>query len=250
MEQGFALEPRRYDLSCSACGHAFPVELVSVVQMTRMPEARQQILDGTFQAFSCPSCGQATAIESSLVYTDLARGQYVAVESAAGLSWQAAEMRHQAVFDECFVNAPSIARELGRGVRKRVVFGFRALREKLVLWDAELDDYVIEAVKGDLARELGLAPSEPLLRLARVLPGGHLLFARFPASQPAGPESQPGAGDEPMRMVLPPAQGYETAPREHYQRRRDRRGQIAADYPWLHQDWLVDIHDGPAYLYQ
>jgi transcription elongation factor Elf1 len=238
---------RRYHLPCSACGQAFPVELVAAVQMTRMPEARQQILDGTFQVFSCPACGKPTAIESSLVYTDFARGQYVAVESAAGLSWQAAQMRHQAVFEECFVNAPSIARELGRGIRKRLVFGFRALREKLVLWDAELDDHVVEAVKGDLARELGLAPSEPVFRLARVLPGGHLLFARFPVT---GPESQPGAGDQPVRMVLPAAEDYETAPRELYERRRDRRGQISADFPWLQQEWLIDIHDGPAYLYQ
>jgi hypothetical protein len=216
--------------------------------MTRLPGARRDILDGTFQVFTCPSCGQATAVESSLVYTDLARGQYVAVESAAGLSWQAAELRHQAVFEECFVNAPSIARELGRTIQKRVVFGFRALREKLLLWDAALDDYVVEAVKGDLARELGLAPSEPLFRLARVLPGGHLLFARFPACQPA---CQPGAaGDQPVRLVLPAAQGYETAPRERYQRRRDQRARISADFPWLQQEWLVDIHDGPAYLYQ
>jgi hypothetical protein len=241
-----------YDLTCAACGHTFQVDLVAAVQVTRLPGARQQILDGTFQAFACPSCGQATAVESSLVYTDLARGQYVAVESAAGLSWQAAEMRHQAVFDECFVNAPSIARELGRTIHKRVVFGFRALREKLLLWDAELDDYVVEAVKGDLAGELGLGPAEPLFRLARVLPGGHLLFARFPASQPASqPPWQPGAaGDQPVRLVLPAAQGYETAPRDHYQRRRDHRARISADFPWLQHEWLVDIHDGPAYLYQ
>jgi hypothetical protein len=241
---------RPYDLVCAACAHTFPVELVPAVQITHLPQARQQILDGTFQVFTCPSCAQPTAIESSLVYTDLARGQYVAVESAAGLGWQAAKLRHQAVFEECFVNAPSIARELGRTIRKRVVFGFRALREKLLLWHAELDDYVVEAVKGDLARELGLQPAEPLFRLARVLPGGHLLFARFPPSQPA---SQPGAasasGDQPMRLVLPAAQGYETAPRDRYQRRRDHRGQISADFPWLQQEWLVDIHDGPAYLY-
>lgn len=235
-----------YDLGCPACGHTFRVELASSIQIGRMPEARGQILDGTFHVFACPECKQATCVEKSLVYTDAVRGQYVAVESAAGQSWQAATLRHEAVFEECFVNAPSIARELGKRITKRLVFGFRALREKLVLWDAELDDYVVEAVKGDLARELGVEPSEPIFRLARVLPGGHLLFARF-AAPAEPPQTDPAA---PMSLVLPAAEGFETATRQHYERRNAQRGTISADFPWLQHEWLVDLHDGPTYLYR
>lgn len=234
-----------YDLACPTCGHRFLVELAAGIPITRMPQVREQILDGTFHVFPCPSCGKPTAVEASMVYTDVQRGQYVGVESAAGLSWQAALMRHQTVFEDCFVNAPSVARDIGRTVKKRIVFGFRALREKLLLWDAGLDDYVVEAVKGDLARELDMQPSEAVFRLSRVLPGGHLMFARFgPTPRPVEIEGQPA------QLVLPAATDYETAPAEHYQRRLQHRGRISGDFPWLQDEWLVDLHDGPAYLYR
>lgn len=234
-----------YELVCPVCGHASWVELASGIVIRLMPAAREQILNGTFQVFTCPACSRASAVETSAVYTDFERGHYIATESAAGLSWQAALLRHRSIFDDCFVNAPSIARELGRKIKKRMVFGFRALREKLVVWDAELDDYVVEAVKGDLIQGLAMKPAECVLRLSRVLPGGHLLFARFP------PTARPGAlQGRPLTIALPAAVDYETATAEHYRQRSQRRGEIAADYPWLPDEWLVDIHDGPAYLYQ
>jgi hypothetical protein len=34
-----------------------------------------------------------------------------------------------------------------------------------------------------------------------------------------------------------------------YQARAAAPSRATRDYPWLSDDWFVDIHDGPSYLY-
>jgi hypothetical protein len=34
-----------------------------------------------------------------------------------------------------------------------------------------------------------------------------------------------------------------------YQARAVEGSAIGRDYPWLADEWFVDIHDGPSYLY-
>lgn len=226
-----------YRLECR-CGHAWTVDIAYGIHITRLPWAREQILDGTFQVFTCAACGEATAVTGSTVYTDFDRHEYVAVEPAVGASWQSIRERNERVFDNSFTAGPPIAAEMGVQFRKRAVIGFTALREKLVIWNAALDDLVVEGVKADLADDLGLEPDEALFRLSAVLPGGHLTFARFePVEDVAGPQQV-------RRHPRPSAVDVETVLAEDYQACRDRRGDIVGQYPWLGDDWLVDFHDG------
>jgi hypothetical protein len=181
-----------------------------------------------------------------VVYTDFERHEYVASETPTSATWQAALARHQTVFRDCFEAGPPIAQDMGAAFKRRVVFGFRALREKLVLWDAGLDDRVVEAVKGDLLRAEGESPSSVVLRIARVLDGGHLLFAIY---QPVRPPADLPAS-EPWGLRHPAPHDFVTAPAASYASRAAEPTAIARDYPWLGDDWFVDIHDGPSYLYR
>ena len=62
-----------------------------------------------------------------------------------------------ALFERAFTGAP-LARELADRVKRRLVFGLEELREKLVIWAANLDDAAVECVKLDLiARDPALA---------------------------------------------------------------------------------------------
>jgi hypothetical protein len=233
-----------HDLACPACGHLFRVELVRGIHITRLPWARAQILEGTFQAFRCPPCGEPITVSGSIVYTDFHLHHYVAVESAGRVTWQAAVLRHRSAFADSFDGGPPIAQEMGRRFTRRVVYGLPGLREKLMLWDAGLDDVVVEAVKGDLLAGLGLGPTEAVLRVAGVLEGGHVIFARFePRPPPDRIDGQPLV----TRGVKPV--DFETAPRALYQRRAEDRGSITRDYPWLQDDWFVDIGDGAVHVY-
>lgn len=236
---------RPYPATCPACRHEWQVEVARGLHITRLPDIRERLLRGTFQVFTCPACNAPTVFEATVVYTDFDRNEYVAAETLASAHWQAAVARHETVFRDCFVNGPPIAQDMGKRFKRRLVYGFRALREKLVLWDAKLDDRVVEAVKGDVLRREELEPSEVVLRTSRVLDGGHLLFAMHePVVRPDS--AQPG---QPFAQVLAPAFDFVTAPAAMYQARASSPSSISRDFPWLQDEWLVDLHDGPAYLY-
>lgn len=236
---------RHYEATCPSCGHKHTVEIARGLHITRLPNIRQQLTDGTFQVYACPACNEQAVYEATVIYTDFEKHEYIACETARSTTWQAAIARHQTVFRDCFVDAPPIAQEMGAKLKRRIVFGFRALREKIVLWNAGLDDRAVEAVKGDLLREDGESPRDVVLRIASVLDGGHLMFAAFhPVRPPDGlPENQPWV----MRLL--PPHDFMTAPRAMYEARMAQPSSISGDYPWLHDDWFIDIHDGPSYLY-
>lgn len=236
---------RSYEATCPACEHRWTVELARGLHITRLPHIREQLVSGRFQVSPCPRCTSPTVFEATVVYTDFERHEYIACETAASASWQAAIARHQTVFRDCFEHGPPIAQEMGKAFKRRLVYGFRALREKIVLWDAGLDDRVVEAVKGDLLRGDGVAPRDVVLRISRVLDGGHLLFSvHAPIRRPD--DVPPGM---PLVMPLPPAHDFMTAPAAMYRARAAEASGIAGDYPWLGDDWFVDVHDGPSYLY-
>lgn len=234
---------RRIATTCPSCGHAHAVDVCRGLHITRLANVRRELCDATFQVHACPSCGQKVLYEATAVYTEFDRGEYVACETARSATPQTAIARHETIFRDCFAHGPPIAQEMATRFKRRLVYGFRALREKLVLWDAGLDDRVVEAVKGDLLREEDLGPRDAVLRIARVLDGGHLLFAMYEPEAP--PEDLPA--DQPWVHTLPAPHDFVTAPFAHYEARRAR---VERDYPWLADDWLVDLHDGPSYLYR
>lgn len=224
-------------LSCPSCGHRFTAPILKGLHITRLPEQRQAILDGTFQRFRCEGCGQAVRVErTDTVYTDFDRGHYVAVESRHAPDWRRSKAKHAAVWDQAFTLGPAVAEELSHGMRHRLVFGTLALREKLLAWDNDLDDLVLEAVKGDALRARGLSLHDEELRLSAVVPDGPLLFMRLspPLPVPEGPDGV---------CVLPPLEvrGHVFAARGDYRERLRRRSEAFGDYPWLGDDWVVDL---------
>lgn len=272
-----------YQARCPSCGQTFVAELARGLHITRLPLIRQQLLDGTFQIFTCTACQKPTVIEATVVYTDFERFEYVAVETSGSATWQAALARHKTVFQGCFENGPPIAHDMGAKFKRRVVYGFRALREKLLLWDAGLDDRVVEAVKGDLIADEGEAPKRIVLRLSRILEGGHLLFAAYrpvvAEPEPARSEAERAAEAEAQRaelaaavaaglapttaaalgarppprastVALPAPFTFLTATADRYFARMTEPGSISRDFPWLQDDWFIDVHDGPSYLYR
>jgi DNA-directed RNA polymerase subunit RPC12/RpoP len=219
------------DIACPECGHVWVVSLLESLHSELIPRFRQLILDRRMHLFDCPRCGQRTAVEAPLLYTDFSRGHYVAVEPPTA-DWRVAEEDHRAVFDSSFVAAPPLAQELGRKLRPRLVLGLAALREKLLLWDAGLDDVVVEALKAEHeARAPG--PPRSVLRLATLLEGGHLLLSRT---------SAPPRSNAEMVVTAPPAPlGLVTITAEQYQQRAHDRATVRNDHPWLVEEWYVDV---------
>lgn len=157
--------------ACPACNTEITVEVAASVNADRRPDLRQEIIDGTFQAISCPSCATSFRLQPSFTYIDVGRRQWILAHPIDDLPhWQTLEAEARTVFDAAYgAGAPRLARELGSTLAARIVFGWPALREKLVCQEAGLDDVGIELLKLAVIRDVRNAPlaDEAELRLDR-----------------------------------------------------------------------------------
>jgi CpXC protein len=149
------------DITCT-CGHRFGALLADSVNEARMPDVRQEILDGTFHRVTCPGCDRRMTIEKSFLYVNFQRNSITKV-----MPRQDRHLWKQASADlnrstEAIPEALSPA-----GNRKlRVVFGLAELREKLVAEDAGLDDRLVELLKVFVIADHPFLVQKPRLRLA------------------------------------------------------------------------------------
>lgn len=226
-----------WSLSCPECRTVQTVPLLKGIHISRLPDVRRAILDGSFQTFDCPGCARRIQVEASTVCTDFPHHDYMGLEVRGTRDWRAARARHLAIFDSCFTFGPDPVAELGSGLRTRLVFGNAALREKLLLWEHGLDDRVVEALKGECLALRGLGPTDEELRVSQILEGGHLVFARMEPAE---------LRDLPPRELVPISPykvlGFETVPAPDYERRQLSAGKILRDWPALGDDWVVDLH--------
>ncbi len=167
-------------VTCPSCAEQITVTLAESVNADRRPDLRQQIIEGSFQAVSCTSCGAEFMLDPVLNYLDMGRGQWFSVQPAEHLGdWEYVEADATAIFDLAYGSqASEQARSIGDDLSPRLVFGWAALREKLLIGDAGLDDTVVELTK--LAMIHGL-PDAPLqagvdLRLVDIQEDGGLVF--------------------------------------------------------------------------
>jgi hypothetical protein len=145
---------------CGKCGAESRVELAASVNADRREDLRAAILDSSFQATKCEKCGSALRLPAHLIYLDIGRGQWILVESAEMLPhWQETEQEAQTAYDLAFgADAPEEAREIGAELKPRLVFGWPALREKLIAGDLGLDDTTLELLKMSVIANVGGAP--------------------------------------------------------------------------------------------
>lgn len=138
-----------YAANCPQCGAEQRINLVASVNADRRADLRQQILDHRFQAHTCEACGVEFRLPPNFSYLHFAQDLWVLVHPRKALTnWQQLEEIAANVFTSNYgPDAPPLAREVGTHVKPRVVFGWPALREKLVARAAGIDDVELELLK-------------------------------------------------------------------------------------------------------
>lgn len=147
-------------LTCPKCEKLTSMEEVGSLNADRRPDLRQEILDNSLQSGQCSYCGHAFRLEPDFNYMDAGRGQWIAAYPAPRIldHLEAAEEMGD-VFERNFgASAGKAAQQLGLSLTGRVVFGWPAMREKLLIRELGLDDVVIELLKLDLLRDIPSAP--------------------------------------------------------------------------------------------
>ncbi|HEX6839490.1 MAG TPA: CpXC domain-containing protein [Polyangia bacterium] len=134
---------------CPDCGTEQEVLVVESANVQRFPDFRQRLLARTLMRFTCASCTHPFVIEHEMLYTDLERRQFFGVfPRAAAAEFAQCEQWIEATYRRAFLEeGPHIVRQALDNCVRRVVFGYEQLREKVVCFDAGLDDRILEAVK-------------------------------------------------------------------------------------------------------
>lgn len=137
--------------NCPRCGAEFLAGTAESINVTRMPRARERILEGRFHRFDCAKCGERITIDRVVMYIDMRREHFIhvfPVDHEAG--WPEWEQVAGETFWRSFGTGPAAMQEVAPRYKVRAVFGLDALADKLRVWDAGLDDAVVELQKLEL----------------------------------------------------------------------------------------------------
>jgi len=140
--------------SCPKCGTLHQFEVVASVNADRRPDLRAAILDGSFQREQCAKCKTEFVAPPMLTYFEVSRGWWILAQPVGfDQKWKDVAEIARDSFDKAYgANAAAAAREIGAGLKVRVVFGWPALREKLLCGDLGLDDVELELLKMAIVR--------------------------------------------------------------------------------------------------
>lgn len=154
-------------ITCANCDTSNDIQAVESVNADRRPDLRDAILDGSFQVFPCESCGEDIRLEPQFNYLNVEKSIWLAAYPGDRMpDYLAVEDMVSDVFDTSYgARAQAAARAIGDDLDVRLTFGWPAVREKLLLRDADISDVEIECLKIDLLRRLPEAPLSPGIEL-------------------------------------------------------------------------------------
>jgi CpXC motif protein len=211
---------RLQEIHCPS-GHGFEAEVFDSLHVSRRPDIRDQILDGTFHRFTCPRCDQAFLVENRLAYTDFPRRHWFTVFPRIDLRHRdvLAEFARRSFQDTMVDRAPSLVQGWAPDMIQRAVFGLAALREKLVVLDAGLDDRLVECLKLQLFRGTGLV----------LHPDSYLHVVAVESDTITMHYSPPGGTPRSLPV-----------PRELYAMLEVEQAGLREEHPWLFDEIVVD----------
>ncbi len=153
-------------LTCPHCGQETVRSVAVSLNGSRAARQRAQILDGTFQRFTCTRCDATYRADGPLIYIDFDAKLWIGVyPTPAESRWWEYEREPEHTFERNMLeHCPPVVRSWAPGFSIRTVFGIDRLREKLVAHAAGIDDRVLEAYKLDLLRGMGPYELSPVCR--------------------------------------------------------------------------------------
>lgn len=121
------------ELACARCATSFVAKVA-----THLPAAR----------VACQSCGDTIEVAQPVIHTDFERGHWIEVRPPSELArWRDLAIACRATFARAFERGAPILRDRAPAFRVRLVFGEDELRDKIAVWNAGLDDIVVEHAK-------------------------------------------------------------------------------------------------------
>lgn len=135
-----------FQITCQ-CGEEFEAELYKSINIDRLPQERERILQGTFHQVTCPGCHQTQRVEKEFLYLDFGRNTIIRViPNQLAQSLQTIVKPASEAFRDMFQQLPRFLPKI-EGSLVRLVCGVGELREKLIGQDQGWDDRLVEMLK-------------------------------------------------------------------------------------------------------
>ena len=123
------------DIVCPACGQTQKLEMYTSVNAEENPELRRDILRESIFDWECRHCGYTAQMAYPMIYHDPAHGFMVCLRPSGAVS------KAEPI--------PAV-----RGLIKRSVKNPQELKEKILIFEAGLDDAAVELVKNAIVTVL------------------------------------------------------------------------------------------------
>lgn len=124
------------DVTCPACHKTSSTAIWSSLNSETDPEAKKQLIEGHLFDFHCPECGSQSPLDYPMLYHD--------VENKVMIRYLTNKDELNNAVEE--INEVCQQEHMA-GYRYRIVMDTNALREKANIFDAGLDDRVVEIAK-------------------------------------------------------------------------------------------------------
>ncbi|MBR2800975.1 MAG: CpXC domain-containing protein [Erysipelotrichaceae bacterium] len=129
-------------VTCPFCKKEHEFTVHPSLNVTLDPELKQKVLDRSLFSFTCPDCQKESPVFYPFLYHDMEKSvmiQFCAREQVEGYK--------KALQDSC-EQAKDLAKvDMFKDYRYRIVTDLNDLNEKIYLFDAGLDDHVVELAK-------------------------------------------------------------------------------------------------------
>ena len=132
---------REVSLTCPQCGKEHPFIIWNSINTTLDPEMKEAVKDRSAFQFVCPDCGAKTYVDYDLLYHQMENRIMI---HYARLDESAAEVYQMLTKDD---PEDMVQDMLRNHYLIRIVRSQNQLREKIAIFDAGLDDRIIEIYK-------------------------------------------------------------------------------------------------------
>lgn len=125
-------------LTCPYCNRPSTVGLYQSVNVTLEPDLKEKVFSGELFVFTCPLCGEKAKLDMPLLYHDMDR-QFL-IQSCHSEE----DAKEFCVHNRAIDAMPKIAKD---GYEFRAVVGLNDLKEKVLVFEAGLNDIIVDLFK-------------------------------------------------------------------------------------------------------
>jgi len=123
-------------VKCPDCNHEQEIEIYQSLNVSLDPELKEKLINGDLTTFNCQKCRYETHFPINLLYNDM--------DEQILIYWLQSEEDTNAFLESQKKYSDNILHQM---YKKRIVFSLGELVEKIAIFDADLNDKVIECCK-------------------------------------------------------------------------------------------------------